>query len=81
MNCRLLIAVTQKSTAIPWSFNTFLHPASCHALHTSALLNRKKFPSTEPKDPVHWPTYNDIIYPPRDLDEPQRPAVCSILVH
>ena len=49
-------------------------PAICNFC-TSTILSRKKMPNFEPKEPVNWPKFNEVVYPPRGIEELQRPAV------
>ena len=69
-----LLTFAQRLTGLPPFMHTITQPSTL-AFHTCTLLQIKRRPNFEPKDPKGWPRYNDIVYPPRSIDEPQRQAV------
>ena len=52
-------------------------PSGSSNFHTCSTVHKENFNRMIATEPKKWPKYNDIVYPPRSPDLPQRPAVCN----
>ena len=66
---------------LPSSLGFTQVPSGSSNFHTCVSLQKaESYKRLIPSEPKKWPLYNEIVYPPRGLDEPRRPAVCIYCV-